>query len=512
MPVRKRSALSIARRLCQLAGWALLAYGLWMAPKAGEALIPPDLLLRLDPLVGMTAAIASRTLVITLAFTAATLLGAVLLGRVFCGWLCPLGGVIDLFDFLLFRRLPTWIRPGRLGKVRFLVLGAVLAAAAFGLILTPFVAPLPMLNRALALGWVQALPGTDTHLPASNAWRVSAIMAGAAILLSLIATRFWCRVLCPSGALLGLAGRLGLRRRVNDACIACGKCARECPAGAISPQDFASRPTECILCLKCRDICPVDAISFGYLRVGPPKAVSPRRRAAIAAVGVGIASAIGGVPGVLLGRRAYSRERFLRPPGAQDEDEFLAKCIGCAECIRACPTNALQMARSEGGLEQFWTPRFSMRTGGCLQECNNCGQVCPTGAIPALPLDDKQSQIIGVARVQRRTCLPWHHDMPCNYCETICPYNAIVSQWSTPGGRRLTYPAPQVDPSRCNGCGLCEHECYRHNVLRDGLMDEPAIAVRHSNELGNRGAGRRQGAGGGGSGGRGRWGRRGRRD
>ena len=84
-------------------------------------------------------------------------------------------------------------------------------------------------------------------------------------------------------------------------------------------------------------------------------------------------------------------DSLVRPPGAVAEDEFLARCIKCCECMRVCPTNVLQPAGFPFGLESLWTPVLNNRIGtsGCQLNCIACGHACPTGAIRRLSLDEK---------------------------------------------------------------------------------------------------------------------------
>ena len=80
---------------------------------------------------------------------------------------------------------------------------------------------------------------------------------------------------------------------------------------------------------------------------------------------------------------------MIRPPGSLTEDEFLGRCIKCAACMRVCPTNVLQPALLEGGIEGLWTPILKNQLGYCEQNCVLCGQVCPTGAIRSISVQEK---------------------------------------------------------------------------------------------------------------------------
>jgi ferredoxin len=122
--------------------------------------------------------------------------------------------------------------------------------------------------------------------------------------------------------------------------------------------------------------------------------------------------------------------KAIRPPGTVEELEFLERCIKCGQCIRVCPTNVLQPAVTEAGLEGLWTPVMNFRMGHCQLNCTACGQVCPTGAIQQISIEEKLGQPpyddhgpvkLGTAHFDLGRCLPWSKNIPCVVCEEVCP-------------------------------------------------------------------------------------------
>jgi ferredoxin len=122
----------------------------------------------------------------------------------------------------------------------------------------------------------------------------------------------------------------------------------------------------------------------------------------------------------------------VRPPGSLSETEFIERCIKCGQCMRVCPTNVIQPAGLEAGLEGWWTPVMNFRAGssGCQLNCIACGNVCPTAAIRPFSLDEKLGRgdfassgpiRMGTAFVDRNRCLPWTMDVPCIVCQENCP-------------------------------------------------------------------------------------------
>jgi len=155
---------------------------------------------------------------------------------------------------------------------------------------------------------------------------------------------------------------------------------------------------------------------------------------------------------------------LIRPPGALAEEEFLARCIRCGECMKVCPTSAIQPSSLEGGLEGAWTPVLNMSLGYCDYECNLCSQVCPTHAIRQVDVREKQKIKIGLAYIDRNRCLPWAYSRNCIVCEEHCPTpkKAIwleEAEVNNLTGEKLTVKQPRVDPELCIGCGICEAKC-----------------------------------------------------
>lgn len=196
----------------------------------------------------------------------AFLLSSVLLKKAFCSWLCPIGTLSELLwktGQKLFGKnvkLPTWLDiPLRslkyilLGFFAF-VIGTMSAAALADFLHSPYglVADVKMLNFFRDLG--------ETGI----------IVIVLLLALSILIRNFWCRFLCPYGALMGLASLLSPAkiRRDAAACIDCGKCARACPANLHVDQLVQVRSVECAACMECIAACPAqNALQFSL----PPR-------------------------------------------------------------------------------------------------------------------------------------------------------------------------------------------------------------------------------------------------
>jgi MauM/NapG family ferredoxin protein len=248
--------------------------------------------------------------------------------------------------------------------------------------------------------------------------------------------------------------------------------------GAISRDGEKTAYSECITCLKCVEVCPEKAVFFkAAAKVpAPAGAVDFDRRKVLSAGAAGVAVAAVTMTNLhhLHGKenpRPLRSPRLIRPPGSLPEPEFQDRCVRCGECVKACLTNTLQPVWFEAGLAGLWTPKVTARLAGCEQGCAACGQVCPTGAIRPLSLEEKLFAKIGTARVEKSRCIAWEQDRKCLICDEICPYNAISSQFIT--GHPVTVPV--IDENKCNGCGYCENKCP--------VIGESAILVEPLGEL-----------------------------
>jgi len=542
-PVVRR--LVWARRLTQTSVFALFCYLLVKTTfrgsfAANEARVRMDLpvegFLLADPFVALMTLLSTHTVYRGLLWSLAIVGLTLMLGRVFCGWLCPFGTLHHFFG---------WIFPSRYGKgnrrieqnkthpvrqrvkyyLLYAFLGAALVGSAAGGMFDPICIAVRSIGLAIlplsqylgnaatsALGSsdvraMQAASDTVADFLATAVWQSKQqyfhegwLLGGlliALLFMNRFIPRFWCRVLCPLGAMLGWLSRFSLlgMEKEHARCTDCNLCLIHCQ-GADSPQGGVKwRQDECHMCFNCEAACPEDVIKFGWLpsrqsRIEKPDTV---RRTTLASVATGAAI-------IPMARAADALDvnynpRVIRPPGAVEERAFLERCIRCAECMKVCPNNALHPALFEAGIEGLWTPILIPRIGYCEHSCVLCGDVCPTGAIQKINEEQKQGTDrppirIGTAFYDRGRCLPWAMATPCIVCEEFCPTSpkAIwVEEADVP--KRTAEPAkdgaapamatvhvqrPYVDPELCIGCGACENVCP--------VQDKPAVYVTNVGE------------------------------
>lgn len=442
--------------------------------------------LEIDPLIALATALATHSVYRGLLWSLLVLIPTLFLGRFFCGWICPFGALHQFVRWLLERRpaRSDMNHYRRAQRVKYYLLAALLVAAALGTLQIGLLDPLCLLARSLTAAILPAAQMPAWGLFGEPRLYQSASLIGFLVLGFVVANfayaRFFCRVLCPLGALLGLLSRVAWWRieRDPDRCRGCDRCRLHCE-GACDPQ-AQLRKAECFVCCNCIEECPEGALRFATL---PPRAHEVSgpdlsRRTVLAA----------GVTGLLFYPFVRSTGRVtrdfastvIRPPGAREELEFLARCVKCEQCARVCPTNVIQPGLLEAGLEGLWAPVLNFRIGHCQLHCVVCGEVCPTGALERLSIAQKLGQGVhaeagpirlGTAHIDFGRCLPHAHGIACQVCEEVCPTSPKAVR--TGGQRRRRgrggggrdadgdgeVALPWVDVELCIGCGLCEREC-----------------------------------------------------
>ena len=392
------------------------------------------------------------------------LLVTLLLGRIYCSVICPLGVFQDIVIWLR-RTLAKFIKPLRkrfkFNKERRWIRYPVLAAL-IGCIIADLQLVVALIGPYSAFGrMVRSIVGGGPA-PLLIAAAVTFVII---FLCAWIWGRAWCNTVCPVGTLLGCVSRFQLFgvRIDEDKCVGCGTCARACKASCIDDEKRIIDYSRCVDCFDCIGNCKVDAISFGRTKknvaTDAQDAKQNGRRQFIATgamlIGTGIAASAqnmkldGGLAHVEP-KTALEREPRLVPPGAQSVDNFYDKCTACQLCVQHCPNGVL---RTSTDLDHFLQPQMGYEKGYCRPECTACSEVCPSGAIVKVHRDAKTLIRIGTAVVNPYVCLAAKGEEGCGNCARHCPTGAI--QMTQVGETRR----PVVAEEQCIGCGRCEYLC-----------------------------------------------------
>lgn len=343
----------------------------------------------------------------------------ILLGRFFCGWMCPVGSLIDLLNKFIGNKKSE--KNFQIKEITFIfILFAFLVnTGTFLYLITPF-GFLPHLKSASLTGF------TLLSFP---------------LLYSIRKRRGFCRDICPLGGLLSIIAELGLmKKKVKGECGECALCAEKCRMNAIPIQNPSTTyMKDCILCMDCVYLCPSSNVSFNILPPSPPSVERRRILSGIIAGGAGLSLYL------------MKKENLLRPPGSV-KNGFTARCIRCGNCRSVCPTNVIG-ERISFSPADFMTPYMRDGKGYCIVECVKCTEVCPTGAIKKLTIEEKRKTVIGTAVIISERCLATSGKSECTLCYISCPYFAIELK------EGKTFREPFVINERCTGCLICSYRC-----------------------------------------------------
>ncbi len=501
------------RRILQIIFLLLFVFLFIRARYPYEVDLASDIFLRFSPLVPLFYFIDNLNVPLFLLPALVILILTPFLGRFFCGWICPLGTSLDLIDRILGapsnKISQKWIK---MRWIKFWILSLAIILAILSINIWGYFDPIAIFTRITTIIFYPFLTfviesllilGVKisffepiatriydwfkiTVMPENQAFHQSVIWIFLLALfifgLEKLSRRFWCRNVCPAGALLGFLSQFRFYERiVSDICPLCNRCQVECKMNAIPAGKVKeTNKVECIECFNCGENCPPKKKSISYRFRWAPYHSKPdfSRRKFLGSTVTGIA--ILGLFGIHINSK-NAEAKLIRPPGALPEDEFLDRCIRCLECIRICQTNGrcLQPAGFDQNLLNLWTPIAEMRQGYCEYNCNLCCQVCPTDAILPLSLELKQKTPIGLAKFDKNLCIPFERNEDCIVCEEHCPTpdKAIkfdLKEAILADGNRKIVKYPYVEKELCIGCGICEEKCPLPNL--------PGIFVTKENE------------------------------
>jgi formate hydrogenlyase subunit 6/NADH:ubiquinone oxidoreductase subunit I len=348
---------------------------------------------QISPFVAISSSIAARSIGVGAILALVVAVASSFKKRWFCLYLCPTGFLLENTNHLGLRKASFWSKCPPIGRY---VAILTLVGSVLGYPVLLWMDPLCIFSSPFAVN------------KATNPLTVILVSLGLGVLMggTFVFGMLWCVRICP---LSGMQDMLFALRK------------------ALWTKLTAARPSQ-------------------RFRVA--------RRAFFAGAGGAL---------LALGARRLGADRYrqsdtlLRPPGAVPEDSFAGLCIRCNNCVHACPSKIIHPDTGhEAGLAGFGAPvvKFDRDYEYCLETCNACTQVCPTGALTALALPQKNKYIIGEALVDNNVCLTALGKKECDACEQACPYDAVKIIWDED-----QYNAyPEVN-DKCIGCGACEVVC-----------------------------------------------------
>ena len=428
-------------------------------------------------------AVLSLNLVVIILTVVATLI----LGRVYCSVICPMGILQDIISNISGRRKGKKNRFTPSGEIKWLRYGVwviFIAAIIFGVqAFVALLAPYSAYGRIL----------TTIKHPMLPTAIIAFITLAVVAVLSWKNGRTYCNTICPVGTTLSFFSRFAMFRPVidTDKCKDCHVCEKRCKASCIDIASHKVDYSRCVDCFNCIDNCKFDAMHYrlawgsgannsGIAPKGDSKAnlgaenagnapesnSDKGRRAFLTSSALAIGTAAlkaqdldagkndGGFA-VILDKIRPERTEVLTPFGSESVKDFYSRCTACQLCVSQCPNNVLKPSTD---LMHFMQPFMTYEDGYCRPECTVCSQVCPAGAILPLKKEEKISFHIGVATVDRSLCIVERDEVNCGNCSRHCPAEAITMVAKNPDDPdSLLIPA--VNEAKCIGCGACENLC-----------------------------------------------------
>ena len=420
-----------------------------------------------------------------------------ILGRVYCSSICPMGIYQDIVSWFSKRFIKKKKYNYSQAKkvLRWSMLAATVVAFIFGFtflvgLLDPYGAYGRMVTHLFRPAYLAGnnLLGTIfTSFDNYTFYKVSIYLLGLfSTLLSLITLavigylawkngRTWCNTVCPVGPTLGFMSKFSLFKIqfVDENCNSCGLCSMKCKASCIDTKNKQIDYSRCVTCFNCIESCNRDAMKYRLVKQGKRKASESvpaysyvkddkqvdesKRRFLSASLITGLAAGnliAQEVTNGLNPKRELKREVPIAPPGVPSFDHLQEKCISCHLCVSKCPSHVIKPAFLEYGLGGMMQPKLYFDKGFCNYDCTICGDVCPTGAILPLTREEKNHTQMGQVQLIIENCIVYYDETSCGACSEHCPTQAVHM---VPYKDSLTIP--EINQEICVGCGGCEYVC-----------------------------------------------------
>ena len=431
-------------------------------------------------------------LALNIAVIAFLVVGTLVLGRIYCSIICPLGvfqDVIARFN----RKKNKYSYSKALSWLRYTMLGVMVVALVAGIgSIFQLLAPYSAYGR-IATMIFQPIYKAGNNVLATLAERsdsyafyhVEQIATFGAVLIIAIATfvilailafrngRTYCNTICPVGTILSFLARFSFLKIHFDEnkCKNCSMCSKNCKAACIDYKTHTVDYSRCVVCGNCIDKCKFGALKYSWSS-GPSSKTSntstssnidnSKRSFLLASALVSTAALaqkkeklMDGGLAELEDKVAPERQTPLTPPGSLSFQNFAQHCTGCQLCVSECPNHVL---RPSNDLMHLMLPEMSYEKGFCRPECTRCSEMCPAGAIKHIDKPDKSSIQIGHAVWIKKNCVPITDGVECGNCARHCPSGAIEMVPLDENDEESPM-VPAINDAACIGCGACEYVC-----------------------------------------------------
>ncbi|OFY67426.1 MAG: hypothetical protein A2V64_08795 [Bacteroidetes bacterium RBG_13_43_22] len=419
---------------------------------------------------------------------ASVLILALLTGRTYCSFLCPLGIGQDLNSRIGGRLRKKFRRYGfkkPFTIIRYTILAAtVVVTIVWGIYMITLLDPLSIFGRFMTYfakpvviiinNFIAGILGKFDVYSLSNipvqgfellAYSIPVVFLLLIAGLSLTKGRLYCNMICPVGTLLGLFSKLSiLRIKIDEGkCSKCGLCSVRCKSSCIDFLNHNIDVSRCVNCFNCVSVCPDKAISYSIVTVKTREDKTDKDKRKFIATSLAL---LFGLPFIARGQDKSApvpkkvstvkenKTYPVCPPGGGSIEDFNSDCTACSLCITACPNNVLQPALLQYGVKGMMQPVMDYRKSFCTYNCTVCTEVCPTNALRPLALEAKKLTRIGKVNFIKDNCIVKTEKTACGACSEACPTKAV---YMIPYEGNLLIPETNVEI--CIGCGHCEFAC-----------------------------------------------------
>lgn len=410
----------------------------------------------------------------------------IIVGRVYCSFICPLGILQDICSYFakkvrrlkrykyVYQKPLLWLQYtffgifiiGLLSNLT-IIISLLDPYSIFGRIISGIARPLVVKGNNIIVSVLQkfdiyTLYHVDLKPEHWTVLGISIFFLALILILSINKGRIYCNTVCPVGTILGLLSRISFLKISIDkeTCTSCRLCEKTCKAGCIDISNQQVDFNRCVTCYNCLTVCPVDSIKYAPAKhkneIIKQENIGANRRQFIAVLAF-IFTTIKAKSQEIVSNSALfpaKRKIAVSPPGSISLEHFNSSCTACHLCITACPTHVLQPAYTDYGLIGFMQPVMDNHAGFCNYDCVKCGEVCPTNAIQLLELEDKRLAQIGKAKFVKKNCIVETEGTDCGACSEHCPTKAVHMVLY-----KNNLVIPEVNEDICIGCGACEYAC-----------------------------------------------------
>ncbi len=414
-----------------------------------------------------------------------------LFGRVYCSTVCPLGIFQDVIHFIKKRMQKRYTMRFRKPRniLRYTLLGVVIVVFTCGhMILLNLLDPYSIYGKISSnifqpgvgqlhnffSGILQdmniySLFPIETVPVKWSAFIISFIFLSGIFVFAIRYGRLYCNTICPVGTWLGLFAKLSVFKIKFDStlCSRCNKCANVCKASCIDVEQQCIDFSRCVGCFNCIEACDKNGIGYQLTFNNKGDTLKPEqlndekksgdkrnffKQVFLACISIPLFRQLSAQD--TSGNIRLPEKTPVTPPGSKGFNHFNHHCTACHLCVTACPSNVIRPSFLEYGLKGMLQPYLDFKVSYCSYECTKCSEVCPTGAILPLSVEEKKREQIGIARFVKKNCIVYVSNTACGACAEHCPTKSV---------HMIPYKddlqIPEVRPELCVGCGACEYAC-----------------------------------------------------